>query len=124
VPLDTAVFYALLGILDPLALALGIAIKLVGSIVFWIVLKAEEIIREPSASSAPAASSLRAGSFVGPVELPFLRNPDWQYGVLSVERDGAVYRVTVLCTGEDDSIALSSFAQNLAPAHDDAEGGL
>jgi uncharacterized PurR-regulated membrane protein YhhQ (DUF165 family) len=46
VPLDTAVFYALLGILDPLALALGIAIKLVGTIAFWIMLKGIEIMRE------------------------------------------------------------------------------
>ncbi|WP_108459699.1 hypothetical protein [Devosia naphthalenivorans] len=46
VPLDTTVFYALLGILDPLALALGIAIKLLGTLVFWIVLKCVEAVRE------------------------------------------------------------------------------
>jgi uncharacterized PurR-regulated membrane protein YhhQ (DUF165 family) len=42
VPLDTAVFYALLGILDPLALALGVAIKLVATLAFWAVLNASE----------------------------------------------------------------------------------
>ncbi len=46
VPLDTAVFYALLGILDPLALALGVAIKLMGTLVFWIALKSAEVIQE------------------------------------------------------------------------------
>jgi uncharacterized PurR-regulated membrane protein YhhQ (DUF165 family) len=42
VPLDTAVFYALLGILDPMSLALGVAIKLIGTAGFWFVLKSTE----------------------------------------------------------------------------------
>jgi uncharacterized PurR-regulated membrane protein YhhQ (DUF165 family) len=46
VPLDTAVFYALLGILDPLSLALGVAIKLIGTAGIWLVLKSSENVAE------------------------------------------------------------------------------
>jgi len=46
VPMDTAVFYALLDILDPLSLILGIVIKLIGTLVFWVGLKRVEAKQE------------------------------------------------------------------------------
>lgn len=51
VPVDTAVFYYILNILDPWSLVVGVAIKLIGAVGFWAFLR----YREQQAQSPVAA---------------------------------------------------------------------
>lgn len=46
VPLDTTIFFYLLGILDLMSLVLGIAIKLIATLVFWCCLSVRETLVE------------------------------------------------------------------------------
>lgn len=110
VPMDTAVFYALLGILDPLALALGVAIKLVGTLVFWIVLKTMETVR---ADAQGTQQPIMPGDSLGLVQLEFLSGRVADHAILSITKAGDKFSVFVLATGDMDTALLGAYAMDL-----------
>jgi uncharacterized PurR-regulated membrane protein YhhQ (DUF165 family) len=42
VPVDTLLFFSLIGLLDPADIMMGIAVKMVGAVVFWAILRQRE----------------------------------------------------------------------------------
>ena len=137
VPVDTAVFYALLGILDPLALTLGIAIKLVGACVFWGLLSLKEagkarsqqlVGRSPAATENSAftqkigtrrkpadpfsEATLAPNEFLGSANIECLDEYVADYAALMVERTDDGFDVYLLARGDDATIQISMFVRD------------